>query len=493
MTKKLILVTGGTGYIASRLIPRLLEQGYLVRTMARRPEQLAARAWRDRVELLYGDLTIPGTLAAALGGVHTAYYLIHNMTIGRGYAYIEAEAAHHFAFAARGAGVEHIIYLGGLADPNDRHLAPHLRSRLETGEVLRRGGVPVTEFRTGVIAGPGSISFEMIRFMTEALPLTIGPTWLKNKAQPIATENVIDYLTAALENFNRQNRIFEIGGREVASYGDLMLRYAALRGLKRRLILLPGLPLWFMALGVAMLTPVPRRIAYALLGGLAGDSIVQDDEARRVFPNVKLSSFDEATTNALRNLSPASLERIWEGSVRDRASLKHEGFFVDYRRAEIRASPAAVYRAVASLGGPRGWLYADWLWQLRGWVDGLIPPPNSFPGGRRTRPEGEELKPGDALDYYRVESIELNRLLRLYSELRAPGDGWMEWQIAAKPGPGRLPGAGEAEAAESVLTQTAFFAPRGLPGFLYWHLLDPIHRLVFRGLIQAIKRQSEIR
>lgn len=471
MNNKLILVTGASGYIASRLIPRLLQQGYRVRVLARRRENLVGRAWHSRVEIFEGDITKPHQIAAALENVRTAYYLIHNMQIGRGYTRIEMEGARNFTFAAKSADVGHIIYLGGLANPNDKHLAPHLRSRMETGETLMQSGVPVTEFRAGVIAGSGSISFEMIRFMAEALPVIVGPTWLRNQAQPIATENVIDYLIAALENFNKQNRIFEIGGDQIATYGDLMLRYARVRGLKRKLIMLPGIPLWFMAMGVGMLTPVPRQIAYALIGGLAGDSIVQHDEARRIFPNIKLINFDDATKKTLENLNPSSIERIWEGLGRDAAHIKHEGFFIDYRRVEINALPESVYQVLTSLGGEHGWLHANWLWKLRGWMDKLF-------GGPGLRGRNDTLIENSFIDYYRVEAMELNRLLRLYSELRAPGDGWMEWRV-------------EAFENGTLLTQTAFFAPRGLPGFLYWHLLDPLHRLVFRGLIKAIKRQSE--
>ena len=468
---KLILVTGATGYIASRLIPRLLEQGYRVRAMARRPEQLTARSWVDRVELVRGDITVPSTLEDALNGVHTAYYLVHNMTVGRGYTQIEINGAHNFALAAEHAGVEQIIYLGGLADPNDKHLAPHLRSRMETGEMLRRGKVPITEFRAGVIAGSGSISFEMIRFMAEALPVIIGPTWLRNKAQPIATENVIDYLIAALENLSKQNCILEIGSDEIATYRDLMLKYARVRGLERKLIMLPGIPLWFMAIGVEIMTPVPYPIAYALIGGLAGDSIVQHDEARLIFPNVKLINFEDAITNALRHLSPSAIERVWEGLDRDAARVKHEGFFVDYRRVEINASPQSVYQVLTSLGGGHGWLYANWLWQLRGWINKRL-------GGPGLRGRSDFLKENSVIDYYRVEAMKANRLLRLYSELRAPGDGWMEWEVKALRN-------------GSLLTQTAFFAPRGLPGFLYLYLLDPLHPFVFRGLIQAIKHRIE--
>ena len=220
-----------------------------------------------------------------------------------------------------------------------------------------------------------------------------------------------------------------------------------------------------------MITPVPRRIAYALIGGLSSDSIVQHDEARQIFPNIKLIDFEDATTNTLHHLSPSSIERVWEGLDRNAARLKHEGFFVDYRRVEINASSESVYRILTSLGGQRGWLYANWLWQLRGWVDQQL-------GGPGLRGRSNSLKENSLVDYYRVETMESNRLLRLYSELHAPGEGWMEWRI-------------EVFENRSLLTQTAFFAPRGLPGFLYWHLLDPLHRFVFRGLIQAIKQQSE--
>ena len=220
---------------------------------------------------------------AALEGVHTAYYLIHNMTYGHGYTSLELDSARAFASAAEQAGVEHIIYLGGLADP-EQHIAPHMRSRIETGRVLREGNVPVTEFRAGVITGSGSISFEMIRFMTELFPIVPGPLWMKNKSQPIAIQNVIDYLLAALTNPNGRGQVFEIGGPDIAIYGDLMLRYARIRGLKRRMFLLPGIPVWFMAFGVGLMTPVPYPIAYALIGGLSADSVVKHPEALEVFP-----------------------------------------------------------------------------------------------------------------------------------------------------------------------------------------------------------------
>lgn len=327
MNSPLILVTGATGYIASRLIPRLLDSGYRVRALARNPLRLKGRAWYSKIDIVQADVTSPETLPQAFDGVHTAYYLIHNMSQGHGYTSLELESARAFASAAEQAGVEHIIYLGGLADP-EQHLAPHMRSRIETGRVLREGGVPVTEFRAGVIAGSGSISFEMIRFMTELCPVVPGPLWMRNKSQPIAIQNVIDYLFAALTNPNGRGGVFEIGGPEVTTYGDLMLRYARARGLRRSMFLIPGIPLWFMAFGVGLMTPVPYPIAYALIGGLSSDSLVKHPEALQAFPEVELIDFASAAKDAFAKTHPDHIERVWDDGRPGAKSLKHEGCFI---------------------------------------------------------------------------------------------------------------------------------------------------------------------
>jgi uncharacterized protein YbjT (DUF2867 family) len=469
----LILVTGATGYIASRLIPRLLERGYRVRALARQPWRLRGRAWFRHVEVVPGDVMIPSTLTAAMEGVHTAYYLIHNMSSGRGYTEKELDGARNFTAAAEAAGVEHIIYLGGLADPQ-AHIAAHMRSRIETGEVLRNCRVPVTEFRAGVIVGPGSISFEMIRFMTELLPLVPGPTWMRNRSQPIAAQNVLDYLLAALETPEGRCQVFEIGGPDLMVYSQLMLEYAHLRGHKRRMVLLPYIPLWFMALGVGLATPVPQRIAYALIDGLRSDSRVQEPTAQQVFPNVKLIPFQQAVQDSLAQLHPNYLEPVWTDGRRPVVNVKHEGFFINHRSMHVDASPEAVWRVIHSLGGENGWLYAGGLWKLRGWLDSLLRPyKTSRPSPRR----GAALHPGDILDFYRVEDVTSTRLF-LRDELLTPGDSWMEWQV--------LPDGDGAH-----LTQTGYFAPRGLPGFLYWNLLYPIHEFVFRGMFREIARRSE--
>ena len=441
VTSPLILVTGATGYIASRLIPRLLEAGYRVRCLARNPARLTGRSWSRYVEIVQGDVTVPSTLQAALKDVHTAYYLIHNMTYGHGYTSLELDSARTFASAAERAGVEHIIYLGGLADP-EQHIAPHMRSRIETGRVLREGKVPVTEFRAGVIAGSGSISFEMIRFMTELFPIVPGPLWMKNKTQPIAMQNVIDYLLAALTNPNGRGGVFEIGGPDVITYGDLMLRYAHLRGLGRSMVLLPGIPVWFMAFGVGLMTPVPYPIAYALIGGLSADSVVKHAQALTVFPEVKLIDFDSATKDALAKTQPAYIERVWEDGRQKSRFIKHEGCFIDHREIVTSGEAETIVRKLVEHGQKRNWVMS---------VD------------------------------------ETNRLVIACIQNRV-GRKWIEWRVHhAAPSLH----SGVLRESETYLTQTVFFCPRGLPGFLYWYLLYPFNILGFRGLHRKIAKRND--
>jgi uncharacterized protein YbjT (DUF2867 family)/uncharacterized protein YndB with AHSA1/START domain len=472
-TGKLIMVTGATGYIASRLIPRLLERGYQVRCLVRRPNALNGRPWSGQVQVVTGEITDPLGLQQALSGVWTAYYLIHHMSSGRGYTTLELEGAQNFASAAEQAAVKHIIYLGGLADP-EASIAAHLRSRIETGQVLRCGSVPVTEFRAGVIIGAGSISFEMIRFMTELLPLVPGPVWVRNRSQPIAIQNVLDYLLEALVQPNGHGRVFEIGGPQVMQYSELMLEYARLRGLKRRLLTLPYVPLWFMSTGIGLFSPVERRIAHALVDGMRSDSWVNEAEALQVFPHVKLITYEEAVRACLARLHPDLLEPVWRDSRKGAVQLKHEGFFISHRSSHVAAPPERVFAVVQDLGRKGDWLYANPLWRLRRWIDSFF-----------TKRSAQELKDGslpgigDRVDFYQVEDLQPGTRLLLHSQLKAPGEGWMEWRVEPEPG-GR-----------SRLAQTGYFAPRGLPGFLYWYLLYPAHELVFRGMLRAIAKKAE--
>jgi len=457
-----------------------------VRVLVRRPESLSGRAWLPDVDVRRGSTADATSMAGALQGVHTAYYLIHSMSSGRGYTQVERQGARNFAAAAEAAGAQHIIYLGGLADPNDPHLAPHMRSRIETGEVLRQGRVPVTEFRAGVIAGAGSISFEMVRFLAECFPILPGPRWLRNRAQPIASENVIDYLVAGLEKPEARGGIYEMGGPEQMQFGEVMLRYAAHRGLQRRLFTIPGIPIWWMALVVDRLTPVPHPIATALIGGLQSDSRVVDDSARQVFPEISLLTFEQAVEAALGDLVPERLERVWEGLGAEAGNFRHEGFIVDYRTRAVQAPAGAAFEHLLGMVGPRRWPHAAWMWRLRGWVDGLLP----RRGGRRGTDKGgfpvsqtgertPGLRVGSELDYYRVEALGPGRMLRLRSLLHAPGEGWLEWRVDPQ------------TETTARLTQTAFFAPRGLAGFVYWLCLGPFHQMALSGLIEAIRKRSE--
>jgi uncharacterized protein YbjT (DUF2867 family) len=431
---KTILVTGATGYIASRLIPRLLEAGYRVRCLARRPERLKGRAWYPKVEVAAGDVTQPDTLPAAMDGVSAAYYLIHSMSVGRGYDRVDLVSARNFVQAAKAAGVEHIIYLGGLANPRDPGLALHMKSRIESGAALREAGVPVTEFRAGIIVGPGSVSFEMIRFIAEQFPLMVGPNWLRHRSQPIATSNVLDFLMAALTTPAARGKIVEIGISQTFTYIDVMSRYAQIRGLKRTPLLLPFVPAWFMAFFIDLLTPVERSYALPLVEGLQNDSLVLDRSPLSLFPDIELLDYPSSVRRALAETHPAEMERIWLDLDQDTAEIKHEGMFIDYRRVKIAAEFVVVFAAVQRLiNSP-----------LR---VGLV---DSFK---------QDFLSGDTL--------------RLKVTQNIPGNAWLEWKIT--PCGGGI-----------LLEQTVFFAPKGLPGFLSWYLLNPFYRRILDKLLMQL-------
>lgn len=412
----LILIGGATGYIASRLIPRLLEAGYRVRCLARNPERLRARRWFGQVEVVAGDVTRAESLHHAMSGVSTAYYLIHSMAAGHGYDRIDLESARNFARAAKKAGVGHIIYVGGLADPREK-LALHLLSRIESGVALREAGVPVTEFRAGVIAGPGSVSFEMIRFIAEQFPLMVGPNWLRHRSQPIATSDIIEYLLAALVTPECRGEIVELGCEKSRSYIEVMQEYAQIRGLKRKTLLLPFIPPLVMAFMIDKLTPVEFSYALPLVEGLQNDSLVLEPTARRLFPHIEPLDYAEAVRQSLADLDPRKIERVWLDSGREHVRMKHEGFLIDYRvSARTPTSPdvgnSDYWEMLASLKLPR----------VIGWET-------------VTQAEGSPL------------------LLKARGNL--PGGLWLERGITR----------------EGRTSATLFFAPKGLPGFLYWNMI----------------------
>jgi len=478
---KKILVTGATGYIGGRLISPLLESGYQVRLLVRDPQRLQGRPWQDRVEVLEGDVLESDTLPPAMEGIDTAYYLIHSMSTTGDFHQRDLRAAANFSRAAQKAGLQRIIYLGGLGDPGS-DLSDHLESRQETGRELAAHGVSVTEFRAAIIVGSGSISFEMIRYLTERLPVMICPRWVFTRVQPIAIGDVINYLSTALEVPESAGQIIEIGGSQILTYGEMMKIYAEIRGLKRVLIPVPALTPGLSSHWVHWMTPVSASITRPLIEGLKNEVIVRGDLAKKIFPDIQPISYRTAVKKALENLSADQVETRWSDALSssqgDRQPVRlenREGMIIEQRELSVSASPPVVYGVFSCLGGERGWLYFDWAWKVRGVIDRLL----GGSGLRRGRRDPEHVRCGDAIDFWRVEEVEPGQSLRLRAEMKLPGRAWLEFKVKPR------------EDHSSLLSQTAYFAPKGLVGFLYWYLLYPIHSLIFSGLIQQIKDQAE--
>lgn len=472
-----VLVTGATGYIGGRLVPRLVAAAHSVICLSRHPRRLAGREWGD-VAVVPGDVLDPGSLAGPFREVDVAYYLVHSMAEGeRGFEERDRAAAENFGDAARLAGVQRIIYLGGLGVDNT-DLSSHLASRQQVGDVLRGSRIPVTEFRAAVVVGSGSISFEMIRYLTERLPVMITPRWVTTRCQPIAIENVLNYLTDCLGISESVGRIFEIGGPDVLTYGDMMRGYAAARMLKRFLIPVPVLTPRLSSYWVDLITPIPAAYSRPLIEGLRSEAIVNDPSARDVF-KIKLIPYAEAVRRALERTRLGEVETSWAGAqTRLKAGTKTtevEGMITEERRVESTASPQAVFSAFSGIGGKRGWLYADSLWKVRGLMDRLA----GGVGMRRGRRNPDSLRAGDALDFWRVEAVEPGRAVRLRAEMKVPGSAMLEFEALPRKQGGTL------------LIQRASFDPRGLAGLLYWYALYPIHQRMFSGMAKAIVSRAE--
>lgn len=481
MADRRILVTGASGYIGGNLVPRLLHAGYRVRVLARNPARLRGRAWLDEVEVVQGDALDPATLPPALQGIDVAYYLIHSLHAGTAFARLDKTAARHFGEAARAAGLQRIIYLGALGDPWSR-LSQHLRSRQETANALREAGVPVTEFRAAIIIGSGSGSFEMIRYLTERIPLLVSPPLVFHRIQPIAIHNVLDYLVGALEVPGSTGRTIEIGGADVLTYGATLLGYARVRGLRRKLLPVPFLSTGLAALWIGVLTPVSFRIARPLLEGLYNEVVVRDATARELFPSIQLLDYQTALLLAMAQLHPRHVDTTWidaqsspPGEIPSGTLSVREGMYVDRRHRMIAAHPTAVCSTLAGLGGEMGWLYANWAWRMRGLVDRLL---GGDHWGRSCR-DPYDICVGDTLDFMRVEAMEPGHLVRLRDEYNPAGSFWLQWEA-------RLQGDGR-----TLLTQTIFFAPKGLWGLAYWLLFSGLHGRIFGGLLRAIGRKAE--
>ena len=474
--ERLILLTGATGYVGGRLLKALEVRGHRLRCLARHPEFLLPRVGSS-TEVVKGDLLAPTSLAPALAGVDSAYYLVHSMGSTGAFEEEDRRAAKSFADAAREAGVRRIIYLGGLG--KGEKLSRHLASRQEVGRILWNSGVPTIEFRASIILGSGSVSFEMIRALVDRLPVMITPRWVRISAQPIAIEDVIAYLTAALYVEVDGSAVFEIGGTDRVSYGDIMLEYARQRGLRRLMIPVPVLSPRLSSLWLGLVTPVYARVGRKLIDSMTHETVVEDDLALRLF-DVRPRGIRAAIERALRNEDREIAQTRWSdalssrGPARTWGGVKFGSRLVDSRSAPVPCPPSEAFKPIRRIGGETGWYSADWLWRLRGFLDLLV----GGAGMRRGRRDPERLAPGDTVDFWRVEAIEPDRLLRLSAEMKLPGRAWLQFEV-------------EGDESGSTIRQTSIFDPVGLMGLLYWYLLYPLHSRVFAGMLHGIVRAAE--
>jgi uncharacterized protein YbjT (DUF2867 family) len=473
-----ILVTGATGYLGGRLVPRLLEGGHEVRCLSRSPEKLRDVPWAGEVEVASGDALDAGALERALEGVEAAYWLIHSIGTGPRFEEADRRAATAMAEAAGRAGVQRVVYLGGLV-PSEGRVSPHLASRAEVGQILLDGPVPAVVLQAGVVLGAGSASFEMLRYLTERLPVMVTPRWVDSRVQPIAVEDVLRYLEGALDLPAGTNRRFDVGGPDVLTYREMMRRYARVAGLGRRIIVpVPVLSPWLSSQWVNVVTPVPRALAIPLIESLRNSVVVSESDIRELVPFEPLP-FDVAVERALASVRDGDVatrwaDAAWPDSPSDPLpsdpSWSGGSAYRDERSAEVDAPPEELWRAVEGIGGERGWYSFPLAWSVRGLLDRLV----GGVGLRRGRRHRDSLRVGEPLDFWRVEALERGRLLRLRAEMRLPGEAWLEFRI--EPGDGGRP----------VLHQRALFVPRGLVGHLYWWAVAPFHGVVFGSMLRNL-------
>jgi len=454
-----------------------------VRCLARRPEFLAGRVAAG-TEIVAGDVLREETLGPALEGVDTAYYLVHAMGSAdrNGFEAQDRSGARHFARAARAAGVRRIVYLGGLGDEGS-DLSPHLRSRHEVGRVLRASGVPVIEFRASVVIGSGSLSFEMLRALVERLPVMVTPRWVRVTSQPIAIGDLLAYLESALDLETEESRVYEIGGDDRVSYGELMREYARQRKLRRIMIPVPVLTPRLSSLWLGLVTPLYARVGRALIESICHETVVRDDRARRDFP-LRPMSVRAALASALANEDREFAQTRWSDAIS--AGGADPGLFggyggvrrglrlADSRQCELPVSADVAFAPIRRIGGRSGWYAYDWLWRLRGAIDLLF----GGVGVRRGRRDPEELQIGDTVAWWRVEEYTPGQLLRLRAEMKLPGRAWLEFEV-------------EPRDRGCMLRQTASFDPAGLAGLLYWYGIYPLHAVVFRGMLAGIARAAQ--
>ena len=477
----LVLVTGASGYVGGRLVTVLLERGYRVRCLVRTPAKVLSAPWRTSVEIVQGD--VGGDLGEAMAGVEAAFYLVHSIGSSAEWAEHDRVVAENFRRAAEVAGIRRIIYLGGLGDHSSGDLSEHLASRQEVGAELARGSVPVVELRAAVVIGSGSASFEMLRYLVEVLPAMVTPRWVDTKCQPVAVRDVLHFLVESL-TADVTGRVLDVGGPEVLTYREMMARYAEVAGLRRRIVVpVPFLTPGLSSRWIGLVTPIPPMLARPLIQSLVNDVIVTGDAAVDVMPIEQLS-YREAVGLALGQSISGDVPTSWaHAELGGRPPAEPQptdpawsggAVNLDRRERHVAALPDELFQVVCSIGGRQGWYTGDWLWSLRGVLDSLI----GGVGMRRGRLHPRQLSVGDPLDFWRVESLATDSLLRLRAEMRLPGDAWLQWQI-------------EPDGGGATITQTARFHPRGLLGRLYWIAVAPFHRFIFPGLLTGICADAE--
>jgi uncharacterized protein YbjT (DUF2867 family) len=467
-----ILVSGATGYVGSRLVPRLVASGHEVSCMVRDASRAAPRL-AESPRLAIADALQPESLAAAMRGIDVAYYLIHSMSASGGdFQERDWRAAHNFAVAARQAGVGRIIYLGGLASDTSQ-ISLHLKSRHETGEALRKFGPPVTEFRAGIVVGNGSVSFELIRYLTERLPVMICPRWVITRTQPIAIDDVLDYLVAVLQSPESTGQVIEVGGATIETYRSMMLTYARARRLRRWLLRVPVLTPRLSSYWLRLVTPIPTSIARPLIEGLRTEVVCKNTRAAELFPAIRPMGYAAAIEKTLTRALPDESLSAALPSNPAHVLVRRDGILCDVRQALADASPTDLFSVITRLGGSNGYLYANSLWRIRGWLDQCL----GGVGMKRNLGRGPVNK-SDHIDFWYVQDLEADRRLLLRAEMKLPGRAWLEFLLTPQP------------SGRTLVRCYAWFEPRGLLGELYWWTLYPIHILIFRGMVQSVCRKA---
>ena len=479
------LITGASGYVGGRLVRTLVDEKLDIRIMVRDSNKVKGQPWASQVEICVGSAENRSDLERALTGVHTAYYLLHSINLGKDFDDIEAKMARQFAQVAEAAGVKQIVYLGGIA--NDKNISKHLSSRAETGAQLASTSVAVMELRAGIIIGSGSASFEMLRHLTHRLPIMTTPKWVMNKTHPIAIRDVLYYLRAAAHLKEPVNKVFDIGGPEVLTYADMMQKFAKLSGLKKRWIIkVPVLTPGLSSLWIGLVTPVPTALARPLVGSLISEVVA--DPAKSIDaiipkPAEGLLDVEKAINLALSRITTHEVETRWSDAsvatapwqkAQSDPSWAGETVLKDHREKITDVPADLIWKQIEAIGGDHGWFGADFLWWGRGVIDRAF----GGVGLRRGRRDPDFLRVGESLDFWRVEELERGKRLKLYAEMILPGKAWLEFRVDTVNG-------------KTQIVQEAIFHPRGLGGQLYWYAVAPFHFFVFPTMLRNIVKRAK--